>query len=81
MKKVHTTLDLGEGIKLHRGTVFEVVIQASNLSNGNFKRPDEWDGLRYHTLRQQAGYDEKTRRGYEWGATTSDDMGFGYGSH
>lgn len=81
MKKVHTTLDLEDGIKLHKGTIFEVVIQASNLSNTNFERPAEWDGLRYHNMRQQTALDEKLRRGCEWGATTPDDMSFGYGAH
>lgn len=81
MKKTHATLDLGGGIKLAKGTIFEVVIRAANLGNANLERPAQWDGLRYHNLRQQAASDERTRRGYEWGAATIDDMSFGYGSH
>lgn len=81
MKKVHQDLDLGDGIKLRKETILEVVIQASNLSNPNFDQPAEWDGLRYHNLRQQAGSNEKIRRQYEWGAVAPDDLSFGYGSH
>lgn len=81
MKKVYRTLDLEDGIRLLKGTVFEVVVQAANLSNINLERPDEWDGLRYHNMRQQSSLDEKIRRGCEWGATTPDDMSFGYGAH
>jgi hypothetical protein len=80
-KKFHKTIALPNGTLLPKGTTFEVVIQPANLRNPRLDRPAEWIGLRYHDLRKEGNFSDKTRRENEWGAATRDDMSFGYGSH
>ncbi|KAL0941662.1 cytochrome p450 [Colletotrichum truncatum] len=80
MKKIHKTQTLSNGVVLPAGTVFEVVMTAAHLSNPSFKDPAEWNGRRYHDLRQQASSATGASK-YDWGAATRDDVNFGYASH
>ncbi|GKT50628.1 cytochrome P450 monooxygenase ATR2 [Colletotrichum spaethianum] len=81
MKKIHKTQTLPNGVVLPAGTIFEVVMTAAHLSNSNFQNPAEWNGRRYHELRQQMSSATTGSNKYEWGSATRDDVNFGYASH
>lgn len=80
MKKIHKTQTLPNGVVLPAGTIFEVVMTAAHLSNPQLEDPSEWNGRRYHDLRQQMTSSIGANK-YEWGAATKDDVNFGYASH
>ncbi|KAK2746867.1 cytochrome P450 [Colletotrichum kahawae] len=80
MKKIHKTQTLPNGVVLPAGTIFEVVMTAAHLSNPGFDSPAEWNGRRYHELRQQMPNGIGANK-YDWGTATRDDVNFGYASH
>ncbi|KAK1991630.1 cytochrome P450 [Colletotrichum falcatum] len=81
MKKIHKTQTLPNGVVLPAGTIFEVVMTAAHLSNPNLKNPAEWNGRRYHDLRQKMPPTATGSNKYDWGSATRDDVNFGYASH
>ncbi|KAK1974769.1 cytochrome P450 [Colletotrichum cereale] len=81
MKKVHKTQTLPNGVVLPAGTIFEVVMTAAHLSNSNLKNPAEWNGRRYHDLRQKMSSTAIGSNKYDWSSATRDDINFGYASH
>ncbi|TQN65849.1 Cytochrome P450 monooxygenase ATR2 [Colletotrichum shisoi] len=81
MKKIHKTQTLPNGVVLPAGTIFEVVMTAAHLSNSNLEAPAEWDGRRYHDLRQRMSSTATGSNKYDWGSATRDDVNFGYASH
>ncbi|KAF9871292.1 cytochrome P450 [Colletotrichum karsti] len=80
MKKIHKTQTLPNGVVLPAGTVFEVVMTAAHLSNPSLENAAEWNGHRYHELRQKMSTPIGGNK-YDWGAATRDDVNFGYASH
>ncbi|KAF6806103.1 cytochrome p450 [Colletotrichum sojae] len=81
MKKIHKTQTLPNGVVLPAGTVFEVVMTAAHLSNPSFEDPGQWNGRRYHELRQKMPATATGANKYDWGTATRDDVNFGYASH
>ncbi|KAK1573713.1 cytochrome P450 [Colletotrichum navitas] len=81
MKKIHKTQTLPNGVVLPAGTIFEVVMTAAHLSNPNLENPAEWNGRRYHDLRQKMSSTATGSNKYDWGSATRDDVNFGYASH
>ncbi|GJD00033.1 cytochrome P450 [Colletotrichum higginsianum] len=81
MKKIHKTQTLPNGVVLPAGTIFEVIMTAAHLSNSNLEAPAEWDGRRYHDLRQRMSSTATGSNKYDWGSATRDDVNFGYASH
>ncbi|KAF6822974.1 cytochrome p450 [Colletotrichum musicola] len=81
MKKIHRTQTLPNGVVLPAGTVFEVVMTAAHLSNPSFEDPEQWNGRRYHELRQRMPATATGANKYDWGTATRDDVNFGYASH
>ncbi|OHW94362.1 cytochrome p450 [Colletotrichum incanum] len=81
MKKIHKTQTLPNGVVLPAGTIFEVVMTAAHLTNSNFQNPAEWNGRRYHDLRQRMSPTATGSNKYDWGSATRDDVNFGYASH
>jgi cytochrome P450 len=84
-KKVHKTLALPNGVVLPAGTIFEVAIQAANLHNPSLESPNEWQGFRFHEMRQLESPSDNITTArqyqYEWGFSTRSDLDFGYGAH
>ncbi|KAL2878418.1 hypothetical protein SGCOL_006392 [Colletotrichum sp. CLE4] len=80
MKKIHKTQTLPNGVVLPAGTIFEVVMTAAHLSNQKLENPSNWNGRRYHDLRQQMTTTIGANK-YDWGSATKDDVNFGYASH
>ncbi|TEA18524.1 Cytochrome P450 monooxygenase ATR2 [Colletotrichum sidae] len=83
MRKIHKTQTLPNGIVLKAGTTCEVVMTAAHLANPGFENAAEWNGRRYHELRQQMAASGSTigASKYDWGQATRDDVNFGYASH
>ncbi|KAK1962326.1 cytochrome P450 [Colletotrichum sublineola] len=81
MKKVHKTQTLPNGVVLPAGTILEVVMTAAHLSNPTLQNPAEWNGRRYHDLRQRMSPAATGFNKYDWGSATRDDVNFGYASH
>ncbi|KAK2054686.1 cytochrome P450 [Colletotrichum caudatum] len=81
MKKIHKTQTLPNGVVLPAGTIFEVVMTAAHLSNPNLENPADWNGRRYHDLRQKMSSTSTGSNKYDWGSATRDDVNFGYASH
>lgn len=54
---------------------------AAHLSNPSFEDPAQWNGRRYHELRQRMPSTATGANKYDWGTATRDDVNFGYASH
>ncbi|OLN88023.1 Ent-kaurene oxidase 3, partial [Colletotrichum chlorophyti] len=80
MRRVYKTQTLPNGIVLPAGTIFEVIMTAAHLSNPNFENAAEWNGRRYHELRQRMSTTIGANK-YDWGTATREDVNFGYASH